>query len=332
MTDPTYPAFPVITLIGFVAVLIPLPWHFQAWNSGTCLYMIWTALSSLVLFVNSVIWQDNAENVAPIWCDISSRFMVGFAVALPAASLCINRRLYLLTSVQSVTITREDKRRAVITDLCIGLGIPVIQMLLPPHPDTALGHRFNIYEGIGCYPFTFNTTLAYPLVVVWPLVIGLISSGYCFLTLRTFLQRRVDFSSITSANSALTVNRYFRLMAIAMTDVVITVPISAVGIYLGLTASVVSPWRGWADAHFDYSKVELVPAVLWRANRLNEVSLELTRWSTPFSAFVFFIFFGFALEARKHYRMMYVVALKAIAHVLPAPLSAAVTRCVRLFH
>jgi pheromone a factor receptor len=37
------------------------------------------------------------------------------------------------------------------------------------------GHRFDIFEDVGCRPFTFNTPLAYPLVIFVPLVIGLIS-------------------------------------------------------------------------------------------------------------------------------------------------------------
>jgi pheromone a factor receptor len=56
--------------------------------------------------------------------------MIGYSVALPAASLCINRRLYLITAVQPVTITRADKWRAVWTDLGIGIGIPVLEMIL----------------------------------------------------------------------------------------------------------------------------------------------------------------------------------------------------------
>jgi pheromone a factor receptor len=34
--------------------------------------------------------------------------MMGSSVGLPAASLCINRRLYHIASVQSVSITRSD--------------------------------------------------------------------------------------------------------------------------------------------------------------------------------------------------------------------------------
>ena len=70
MADITYPLYPIAAALGFVVVLIPLPWHLEAWNSGTCYYMIWVALACLNQFVNSVVWANDALNRAPIWCDI----------------------------------------------------------------------------------------------------------------------------------------------------------------------------------------------------------------------------------------------------------------------
>lgn len=55
--------------------------------------------------------------------------MVGMSVAIPAASLCINRRLYLIAT-RSYTSTKAEKQRAVLVDLAIGLGIPVLEMIL----------------------------------------------------------------------------------------------------------------------------------------------------------------------------------------------------------
>jgi pheromone a factor receptor len=51
-------------------------------------------------------------------------------VGIPAASLCIFRRLYLIASVKSVTITKAEKRRAIMVDLAIALGIPFVEMIL----------------------------------------------------------------------------------------------------------------------------------------------------------------------------------------------------------
>ena len=59
----------------------------------------------------------------------ATRIQVGLNVAIPACSLCINRRLYKIASVKAVMITREEKRRAVIQDLLICVGIPLLQMI-----------------------------------------------------------------------------------------------------------------------------------------------------------------------------------------------------------
>ena len=101
-----------------------------AWNTGTCLYIIWTGLSCLNQFINSLVWRGNAVNWAPVWCDISTKFIIGASVAIPAASLCINRRLYQIASVKSVRVSSDEKRRAVLVDLAIGLGLPVVEMIL----------------------------------------------------------------------------------------------------------------------------------------------------------------------------------------------------------
>ena len=46
------------------------------WNAGACLYMIWTGIANLVLFINSIIWRGNALNWAPVWCDICEQIVV----------------------------------------------------------------------------------------------------------------------------------------------------------------------------------------------------------------------------------------------------------------
>ncbi|KAG2361580.1 pheromone receptor [Suillus spraguei] len=318
-SDPTYPAFPVLALIGVVVVLMPLPWQFQAWNSGTCLYIIWTALGLLNLAINSIVWRSSAINYAPIWCDISSRLIVGVAVAIPAASLCINRRLYKIATLSTTHPTKAHRQRAVMVDLAIALGIPILQMVLQ---FVVEGHRFNIFEEIGCYPYTFNTWLAYPLSNLWPLVIGLISAVYCVLTLCAFMKRRAQFSDVVKSRTSLSINRYFRLMALATMELLCTTPISAYGIYINIADNPLEPWKGFADAHFNYSRVGLYPSVIWRLNSLTIVSTELTRWSLVLCAFSFFAFFGLAGEARKNYRKAFWAIAKLFG--FPPPSSASV--------
>nr|AAQ96347.1 pheromone receptor Rcb3 B5 [Coprinopsis cinerea] len=300
--DPTYPAFPIFAFIGFVLVLIPLPWHLQAWNSGTCLFMIWTAIGCLNLFINSLIWHGNAIDWAPIWCDISTRLIVGISVAIPAASLCINRRLYKIASCQTVSLSRGHKRRAVMIDLAIGLGIPLLQM---PLQFIVQGHRYDIFQDVGCYPTTVNTPPAYPLVFLWPPIICLVSAVYCILTLRAFMKRRAQFSQLISSNSSLTIHRYFRLMSLATIELVIHLPITSYGLYLCFTSKPMYPWTSWSDIHHNWYIIDSFPRVLWGHNPVQVVTLELSRWSLVFCAFLFFGFFGFAEEAQKSYRKVF---------------------------
>jgi len=308
---PNY-VYSIFAFLGFVLVSIPFPWHLEAWNTGTCLYMAWTSISCLNLFINSIVWNGNAINWAPTWCDISSRIMVGANVAIPAASLCINRRLYHISRCSSVTVTKKQKRRAILVDLAIGVGIPVVEMCLQ---YIVQGHRFNIYENIGCYPFTYNVWPTYILVGAWPIAIGLVSAVYCILSIRTFAKRRAQFKELLSANSSnLNANRYFRLMCLAGIEVCLTIPLASWAMYLNTHTIHMFPYKGWADTHWGFSRVDQFPSLEWEANPLLVTSMELSRWAPVACAFIFFIFFGFADEARKHYRLAFTTVAKRVGY------------------
>ncbi|KAH9916389.1 STE3-domain-containing protein [Epithele typhae] len=300
-TDPTWPAFPIVSFIGFVIVLIPMPWHLQAWNSGTCYYMAWTALGCLNAFVNSIVWADNAINVAPIWCDISTRITIGQSVGIPLASLCITRRLYNISRVSNVLTTRAEKWRVIIVDTILCVLLPMICMVFA---YIVQGHRFNVFENLGCYPAIYNTLPAYFLVYMWPVVIGLVSSVYCVLSLISLFKRHKQFREFVQSGSALTVNRYYRLMALACIEILFTTPLGIYELYSNGASGALQPWLGWDDTHFNFSLVLEVPAIIWRSNKSLLIPLELGRWVLPLCAFTFFAFFGFAEEARRHYRMV----------------------------
>lgn len=66
--------FAVFSGTGVILSIIPLWWHLKSWNMhvATCMYMIWTAITCLVYFVDSIVWSGNAINWAPVWCDIGT--------------------------------------------------------------------------------------------------------------------------------------------------------------------------------------------------------------------------------------------------------------------
>ena len=166
MSPPPNELYTAFSFIGFVLCAIPFYWHLQgtwnssrdssiilrmhgpAWNTGTCLYMIWAGLGCLVQCINSIVWNKNMVNRAPIYCDIGesvdpsslersltlrhhtvARLQVAQNVAIPACSLCINRHLYRVATAKVMTSTDTDKRRAVIRDLLIGVGLPILQII-----------------------------------------------------------------------------------------------------------------------------------------------------------------------------------------------------------
>lgn len=170
---------------------------------------------------------------------------------------------------------------------------------------------------------------------MWPIVIGLISAVYCgmclwiqpgsnanrlrsVLSLRSFARRRIEFGQFLSSNKSLTVSRYFRLMALAMTEILFTTPLAIFMIWLNATASPIGPWRSWEDTHFAYSRVEQFPAIIWRSSHLTVIAMEFSRWVTPLCAIIFFIFFGFADEAQKNYRLVFWFVMKPFGF-RPAP-------------
>ncbi|KAJ7278696.1 pheromone A receptor-domain-containing protein [Mycena rebaudengoi] len=280
--------------------------------------MLWVALSCLNGFINSLVWRD----LAPAWCDfcastsLSTHLTVVIAVAIPAASLCINRRLYHIASCKTVSISKTVKRHAVLVDLAIGLGIPFIQVPLPTK-FIVQGHRCDIIENVGCYPTAYNVVPDYPLSYLWPNIIGLVSATYALL-LRAFFHRRAQFATLLTSNAALAPNRYFRLMTLASLELLFKIPLSSYGLYLSASRESINPWVSWANTHADFGFVGQVPAILWRSDPHTRATVELSRWAGVICALIFFAFFGFAAEARKHYALAFWAVAKRLGFTPPA--------------
>ncbi|KDQ54680.1 hypothetical protein JAAARDRAFT_135526 [Jaapia argillacea MUCL 33604] len=295
LPTPVYSAF---SFIGFILVLVPFYWQFEVWNIGACCYMAWTALQCLNLFINSVVWNHNAINWAPLWCDISIRIILAVNVAIPAASLCINRRLFYIANAKGVLTDKAEKRRAMIVDLCICVGIPILQVILA---NIVQGHRYDIFEDIGCFPFIYLTPPSFPLVYAWPLVISLVSAGYCVATIRSFVRLQINLNKILGKNTSLSRSRYYRLMALASMELLFGLPLSSYALYLN-SISRVEPYVSWAWTHYDYDRFYQVPSFVWKSNHRMVVSLEMSRWAPVACALLFFAFFGLAGEALKNYQ------------------------------
>ncbi|KAI0049305.1 STE3-like pheromone receptor, partial [Auriscalpium vulgare] len=292
MFDPPNTLFSACSFLGFIMSITPLYWHWEAENAGACLYMFWCSIANLNQFINSVVWNKSAINYAPVWCDISMRLLIAGNVSLICASLCMTRRLYSLASY-----AKYNKRRELTIDLSIGLGIPVLAMILT---YIVQGHRFDILEEIGCYFSIVNRPPTYPLFYAWPIVLGLVSGGFGVATIYRVLLRHHGLRGV--ANYDDNFSRHIRVMILSCTDVLCTVPLSVYFMYLDLQG--VTPWVSWSDVHADFSAVWEIPSVLWKAWPHSSAT-QLSRWSNFFCALLFFAIFGTGEEAFRHYRAFF---------------------------
>jgi pheromone a factor receptor len=160
------------------------------------------------------------------------------------------------------------------------------------------------------------------LFYAWPVAIGCVSLVYCgefprlscaswsrssfvtVLTIHTLYKREHQFRQVISSNRNLNRSRYFRLMALSSLEILGTLPMGIYWIVYNAKNGV-EPWVSWADTHIFYSRIPQFASFLWKNDHAIVVGLEGYRWSLIACAFLFFAFFGFADEARLHYRLVY---------------------------
>ncbi|KDQ50778.1 hypothetical protein JAAARDRAFT_141333 [Jaapia argillacea MUCL 33604] len=293
-------AYTVFAFFGFVLAAVPIYWQLEVWNVGACSYLAWTAIQCLIVFVNTIVWRDNVINWAPVWCDISTKITIGTGIALQAASLCINRRLYLISKSPAAGVgSGSGRRRIIMADLSICLGIPLVFMILH---YICQGHRFNIFEGLGCTASTYFTPVTWAIFVPWPIVVSLISSIYGGLTIYRFSRIEKTFDELRGQRTSLTKRRYLRLMTIASGEIVCGLPILLFNLAI-TTQSPTYPWISWEDTHYNFSRVIQVPAVEWRSVGELFVFVKTSLLLPPLAAVLFVVFSGLVGDAVRNYRV-----------------------------
>jgi Pheromone A receptor len=120
------------------------------------------------------------------------------------------------------------------------------------------------------------------------------------------------FNGLLGSNKNSNSNRYTRLIVLSASQILTTLPVALFGLYINAHYFTVHPWISWDNTHADYSFVGQVPSFIWRADPISEVMFELERWIPVIAAFFFFGFFGFAEEARRHYRKAYSLASSSL--------------------
>jgi len=148
-----YPITPIGNFIGVVLALLPLISQIRKLSLAVWGYAIWIALYDFQMFVNTIIWHDNVNIVVPVWCDIVSKLQIGSNIGTRACALVICIRLYKITRLCGSTETAKQRRRIMIYELLLIVGLPVLIMALSIIVQPM---RFGIEEEFGCGPETYS--------------------------------------------------------------------------------------------------------------------------------------------------------------------------------
>jgi len=242
-------------------------------------------MSSLTSFINSVIWDENAGNWAPVWCDISGRIILATSFAFPAVCLCIQRRLYRVISNPFVNTTRAERRRLIVVDILLCLGMPILNITLAYIVQT---QRYAILGDIGCYIPIIQTALAVAFVPAWKLFIGVIGGIYAYLNVyHLWIKRRTIRSILGHSIGGLSFSNYLRLMMLSGMDPLLTIPFNA---WVLMQWIPLFPNLSWTTIHTDFSRVDMFPTALWRLDHTVLIAQEWARWNSVIYAFTFFFF------------------------------------------
>ncbi|KIR60340.1 hypothetical protein I314_03631 [Cryptococcus bacillisporus CA1873] len=150
---------------------------------------------------------------------------------------------------------------------------------------------------------TFANLCGFINTIIWSGSYADKSPVWCDITLavRWFLIRRLQFRTIlASSDSKLSIGRYIRLIALAVTDstVVLVVIVYAAVNALSDSSLPMRPYRDWAYVHQDFSQISQYPEELFSSSW---PAVVMNVYAPILYSILFFAFFGFGEEAVSEY-------------------------------
>jgi Pheromone A receptor len=127
---------------------------------------------------------------------------------------------------------------------------------------------------------------------------------------------RRRFKETISSDSSQSRGFYIRLILLSTIEMCGTVPLASYLVASDVRQGVMK-WN-WTDVHRNYSRIPQIPKIEWKNNPKIVSTLEMFRWSLVLCAFIFFAFFGLAVEAWQHYRCLYRWLARHVRSLVPS--------------
>ena len=224
----------------------------------------------------------------------------------------------MVSSSRKVSYDDQDRKRLMIFEVVMCFLLPLVFMALRMFPASKVryssckcilvdyivqGHRFDIFEDIGCQAAIYISIEAVFIIWIPQLLFFTFTFIFGALALHNFCRRRLTFDlHLHQSDSALTTDRYLRLIAMALTEMILGTSLTAINLFSNISVGL-RPWISWENVHSNFSRVGLFPTSILAPQFIT--NMMIVWWAPPASSIIFFAFFGFEEEALKEYKKVW---------------------------
>ncbi|VDB87019.1 unnamed protein product [Peniophora sp. CBMAI 1063] len=207
-----------------------------------------------------------------------------------------------MRSIEPFTMIAHQRRRTLATEWTLGLGIP----LLVAGPIFQ-SRRFQVIEGFGCTNSIDSSILSILLLKSWFVLPPLVSIGFYYpRVVRIFYRHSRDMNDFLASNNSVSRTNYFRILALASLDSLVTLPIGVAIIVLAVqdTLSVNISFPSYYIRpfnHADWQPDSVSHSSIVTGGAFDAAQFYFSNWISPVLAFIIFVLFGVTSEARASY-------------------------------
>ncbi|VDB94034.1 unnamed protein product [Peniophora sp. CBMAI 1063] len=300
-----YPLVPVANSLAALLIILTLVSNGVHSGHNRCVVMFqgWVLTGVLLVFLQSVIWSHTDKNVAPVFCDISTRLQIGINAGIPACILLIMRRLWLVIG-GDLELGGYKLAKDALIDYLFGIAFPVLQMVLY---YVVQGTRFQIIEGYGCMSGVYFSGVSFLLLDVWPLLFAIGSISLYSWRVMLHLQRHKRIISRMLRGRAVSDStHHVRAFVLASAGTLFSLPVALMTTYDVYLLATPTPvfWPGWKVIHTDWDPV-LLSAQDWRGSPLSSTVIYWDQWVNAVLSVAIFILFGLNQSSRATYLKAY---------------------------
>ncbi|OAP61082.1 hypothetical protein AYL99_03283 [Fonsecaea erecta] len=299
--DPSSIIVVPLALLALLAAFPPILVQLRAKNFAASVLLIGITILNIQNFVNAVIWSsDNPHDWwdGKILCDIEVKLYIGIFQAVEGAIASLFRQISIILDPDRMTVTPcpQQRRTTRTIELLLCIILPILVMA---------GHylvqkeRYWLREVAGCVLSYDNDWVAPFVTYGWPMVVCLIGSVYCLISVVRLWRHRKQVSVLLAPTPGATTSRFFRLFALALVLLVVYCPLAIFAFIQNVRVPM--HMYSWSYIHpSDWSEriiLEPEPAM-----EPTSQAFPFDRWAQIIAAYVSFACFGLGQDAIRMYK------------------------------